>query len=89
MPSSRKPRPTRVDVSFPAVLVMSDGSTANVLVRDLSRDGFRIQVGQEILVGERVSLRAGKYGDLAAEIRWVRDFEAGGAFLEEPDSPRH
>ena len=89
MPSSRKPRPTRVEVTFPAVLVMSDGSTANVLVKDLSRDGFRIQVGQEILVGERVSLRAGKYGDLTAEIRWVRDLEAGGAFLAEPDFFRH
>jgi hypothetical protein len=68
---------------------MSDGSTANVLVRDLSRDGFRIQLGQEILVGERVRLRAGKYGELAAEIRWVRDSEAGGAFLEPPDTGRH
>jgi hypothetical protein len=81
MPSSRMPRPTRVEVNFPAVLVMSDGSTADVLVQDLSRDGFRIQIAQQILVGERVRLRAGKYGDLAAEIRWVRDVEAGGEFL--------
>ena len=87
MPLSRKPRPTRVEVNFSAVLVTADGCASNVMVKDLSRDGFRIQVADEVLVGERVSLRAGKYGDLAAEIRWVRGSEAGGVFLGEPMFP--
>ena len=88
MPFSRKPRPTRVEVNFSAVLVTADGCVSNVIVKDLSRDGFRIQVTDEVLVGERVSLRAGKYGDIAAEIRWVRGSEAGGVFLGESKLPQ-
>jgi hypothetical protein len=83
MPPPRS-RPTRVEVDFPATLVASDGCEAEVTVLDLSTDGFRIRFVETVLPGEQVSLRAGKHGDLAAEIRWVRGSEAGGVFLERP-----
>ena len=78
-PSSH--RPHRVDVSYPAVLVASDGHESPVIVRDISANGFRLEVSDELIVGERVELRVGKEEPVTAEIRWARGSEAGGVFL--------
>lgn len=86
-PAPRNARPPRVEVNYRAVLITSDGCESEVIVKDLSRDGFRIELNDEVLVGERVYLRAGKHGDLAAEIRWTLGCQAGGVFLDGPNPP--
>ena len=76
------PRPTRVDVRKPAVLVTSDGAETPVMILDLSASGFRIHSEESPLIGEFVSLRVDRFGDFAAQIRWCLGSEAGGIFLE-------
>ena len=77
----RKVRSKRIDVEMHAVLTTSDGYSFDVAVRDLSADGFRIELDEEVLVGEPVSLRVGSKGTFAAEIKWALGREAGGRFL--------
>jgi hypothetical protein len=75
-------RTTRVAVDIDAALTTSDGHTFKVLVRDLSAQGFRLELDEEVLVGEQVSLQVGSKGVFAAEIIWALGREAGGQFLE-------
>ena len=84
--SDRRPRSTRIDVNYDAVLVTSDNHEIAVTVKDLSRDGFRIELRDEVLVGEHVRLRVGPNEEIAAEIKWALGSEAGGVFLDgKPD----
>ena len=76
------PRPRRVEVRKPAVLVTSDGIETPVMILDLSAAGFRIHTEDPPLIGEFVSLRVDRFGDFAAQIRWCLGSEAGGVFLE-------
>jgi hypothetical protein len=64
------------------VLVASDGIESKVRVADLSSGGFRLELTDEVLPGERVELRLGRE-TVIGEIRWVRGTEAGGVFLQE------
>lgn len=83
----RKRRPTRIDVEIAAVLTTADGHSFKVTVRDLSARGFRMELDEEVLVGEHVSLQVGSREAVRAEIRWALGREAGGSFLEAvPDS---
>ena len=76
-------RPTRIDVELPAVLTASDGHSFNVTVRDLSADGFRLELDEELVVGEQVLLQVGREPACRAEIKWALGREAGGYFLAE------
>lgn len=77
-----KARSTRIDVNFDAVLVTSDDHEIAVTVKDLSREGFRIELTDEVLVGERVRLRVRRNEEIPAEIKWALGSEAGGVFLD-------
>lgn len=79
------PRSTRIDVNLEAVLVTSDDHEIPVMVKDLSREGFRIELDDEVLVGERVRLRVRRGEEIAAEIKWALGSEAGGVFLDGQD----
>ncbi len=72
---------TRIDVSYDAVLITSDDHEFAVIVKDLSADGFRIQIDEEVRVGEKVFLRTRRDGDIPAQIAWTLGSEAGGMFL--------
>ena len=74
-------RAPRVDLRRPAVLVDSDGGEADVTILDISGAGFRISSEVPPRIGEYVTLKLGKSGDLAAQIRWSLGDEAGGVFL--------
>lgn len=78
-------RETRVDVRKPALLINSDGMEIDVLILDVSSHGFRIELDDQLRVGELVSL---KVDDelIGAEIRWVLGKEAGGTFISPVDS---
>ena len=75
-------RAPRVEACHRATLIDSDRVESPVVIRDLSSSGFRIQFEGNILIGERVTLVADRYGDMPARIRWAFDGEAGGEFLE-------
>lgn len=80
--SKREPR---IDVRKPATVVNSDGMEIDAMILDISSNGFRIQVGDQLRIGEFISLHVD--GEVAtAQIRWVLGNEAGGTFLSPVDS---
>ena len=76
---SRNPR---VAVRYDAVLIEADGCELEVVITDVSRDGFRLESNAQLEVGAEVQIRVGKRAAVAALIRWTRRLEAGGVFLE-------
>lgn len=74
----------RISVDYEGVLVASDGHEMKVKVKDLSAQGFKIELADEVLPNELVELRVGRHERLAAQILWVRGSEAGGVFLDQP-----
>jgi hypothetical protein len=85
----RHRRPKRIDVEIGAVLTTADGHSFTVTVRDLSAKGFRVELDEEVLVGEHVSLRVGSNDAMRAEIKWALGREAGGYFLEGVPNSSH
>jgi hypothetical protein len=76
-------RARRIPVSMDGVLIASDGVESPVRVTDLSSEGFRLELTDELIDGEQVQLRLGRE-TIRGEIRWVRGKEAGGVFLQGP-----
>lgn len=64
-------------------LTTEDGVVVIVRILDLSASGFRLMADDELLLGERVSLRIGREDSLPAMIKWVVGLEAGGSFLQD------
>jgi len=71
-----------VSVRCDAVLTEEDGCELEVMITDVSRDGFRLQSRAELEVGAEVLLHVTKLAPVKAIIRWTRGREAGGTFLE-------
>ena len=74
----------RIDVHLDAVLVNSVGTEVDVVVLDLSADGFRIETNAVLRVGEEVILRTKRDGNVPARIVWTLGLEAGGTFNAKP-----
>jgi hypothetical protein len=79
---SYRKRGTRVSVTCDAVLTEEDGCELDVIVTDVSRDGFRLQSRSELEIGAEVLLSVSKLAPVKAIIRWTCGHEAGGVFLE-------
>jgi hypothetical protein len=78
-------RAPRIDLRRFAGLINSDGVETPVVILDVSRGGFRVEVAEDLRIGEHVTLRA-EHGDrFPAEIRWTLGKEAGGVFLAAVD----
>lgn len=77
-----RPREPRIAVQCDAVLVEADGCELDVVLTDVSRDGFRLHSRAELDVGSEVILRVAKLAPVRALIRWTRGFEVGGEFLD-------
>ena len=75
-------RAPRVDTRFKATLIDSDGGKHSVVVRDISREGCRLETSELLRIGEKVQLEVPKYGTYPAQIRWALGNEAGAVFLE-------
>jgi hypothetical protein len=75
-------REPRIALRCEAVLVEQDGCTLDVVVTDVSRDGFKLESRSELEVGSQVILLVTKMPPVKALIRWTRGLEAGGVFLE-------
>jgi PilZ domain len=78
-------RAPRIDVQRPAVLVDSEGRETGVLILDVSSGGFRLQVEEDLRIGEFVTLRVERGQEFPAQIRWALGNEAGGVFLANVD----
>lgn len=74
-------RGPRVATDMKAILLHANGTESEVLIADISKDGFRLRVKHALGIGERVDLRVPKCGDVPAQIRWALGDEAGGVFL--------
>ena len=75
-------RDPRVAVRCEAILVEGDGCTLDVVITDVSRDGFRLESMSELEVGAEIILLVTKQEPLKGLIRWTCGMEAGGVFLE-------
>lgn len=89
MPDDEQPRSVRfrsysprIDVHEEAQLVDEAGRVFNVIVADISREGFRIKCDGSGVGTGPATLRAERYGDMPVEVRWTRGKEAGGIFLD-------
>ncbi len=77
-----RPRAARVRIRLDAVLTEPDGCCIDVVITNLSKDGFRLQSRAELVSGEEVELQVHKRPPVRGRIQWTRRFEAGGVFLE-------
>ncbi len=74
-------RARRIDVKFDAVLTTVQGHSFRVMVLDVSAGGFRVELDDHLIVGERILLKVGSRQSPEAEIRWTVGHEAGARFL--------
>ena len=75
-------REPRIAVRCEAMLVEEDGCALDVVITDVSRDGFRLESDSELEIGSEVWLKVAKLSPVRALIRWTCGHEAGGVFLE-------
>ena len=75
-------RDPRIAVRCDAVLIEGDGCTLDVVITDVSRDGFRLESDSQLEVGSEIMLLVTKLAPVKAMIRWTCGHEAGGVFLE-------
>ena len=77
--SDERSNAPRIAVRQHAKLIDSDGGMLDVVVTDISKDGFRLEASEVLQVAEFVHIRVKGYGDFPAQIKWARQLEAGGA----------
>jgi hypothetical protein len=77
-------RAPRIDIRKPATVINSDGAAVKAIILDVSGSGFRLEVSENLRIGEFVTLRVDR-DDVPAQIRWILGNEAGGAFLAPVD----
>jgi hypothetical protein len=75
-------RERRATLNCDAVLTEDDGFTLDVVVVDVSKDGFRLRSVAELDLGSKVSLQRKNVAPVRCEIRWSCGHEAGGIFLD-------
>jgi hypothetical protein len=75
------PRPPREPVEEEAALVLEDGATTPVLVRNVSADGFGAECRQFVRIGSQVSLERGGRAR-RAKVRWALRGRFGALFAE-------
>ena len=79
----RGERARRIELEQSVILITADGVRLAVKLRDLSRDGFKIEHPREDLVaGEIVTIKTAR-SEARAQLQWVTETEAGGAFIDE------
>ncbi len=74
-------RGPRVATDLKARLLRSGGEEIDVIITDISKDGFKLRSEAQLMIGERVDLCMPKTGDVPVQIRWSIAGEAGGVFL--------
>ena len=87
MPGERRREPgRRIELYQRITLITSDWVALDVMLRDLSQEGFKIEHNAEdLIVGEVVVIRAGR-SEARAQISWTTPKEAGGMFIDDPEA---
>jgi hypothetical protein len=80
-PRDWSPRAGRKKVGLSGVGVWADGSSAAVLVSNISYQGCQLWSDHPIVYGESLTLTLPGYGTIDAQIRWEVDGCAGVRFL--------
>ena len=83
--SMYEPRSPRFGIHQDSTLVRADGTELPVVIVNISQSGFRLEMSETPLIGEKVMLR-GEVGDVPAQIRWALGDTAGGYFLRPRDN---
>jgi hypothetical protein len=79
-------RPERRAVDLNGYVMLSDGSSVEAVLLDLSYEGCRIKSSAPLASGDRVRLSVSRMGLIDADVRWYDDGVAGLAFTVE-DAP--
>jgi len=83
----RGERARRIELEQTVTLITADGVQMTVRLKDLSRDGFKIEHPREdLVVGEIVTIRTSR-SEARAQLQWVTETEAGAAFIDEVIPP--
>ena len=72
-------RPVRLKLQLPA-LVSCHGTTAGVVIRNLSQQGARIESPMRLSIDQKLRLEADHLPIIQANVRWRKDNEYGLAF---------
>lgn len=75
-------RGVRRDVALEVVARREDGSSHEVAITDISRDGCQLRTRTEFEVGETIVIEHDVLGKLKAQIRWVFGERAGLKFTQ-------
>jgi hypothetical protein len=78
----RSGRQRRVTLNCDAVVTESDGCTIDVVIVDVSLEGFRLRSPEEFELGSTITLQMHETRPVRGEIRWACGHEAGGVFLD-------
>jgi len=78
----RTGRERRVALNCAGVITESDGSTVDVTIVDVSKDGFRLRSVEDLELGTTITLQMQETRPVRCEIRWACGHEAGGVFLD-------
>lgn len=81
-------RRERRAVSLRALATRQDGSTAQILLLDLSYDGCGIETSANLRAGETIKLSVLRRGSIEAHVRWSEKGRAGLIFEPENDAPK-
>lgn len=81
-------RGERRQVRLRALAIREDGSTADILLLDLSYEGCGIETSADLRAGEPIKLSVLHRGVIDAHVRWFRDGRAGLTFEPEKNTKR-
>jgi len=72
-------RPVRLKLQLPA-LISCHGTTAGVVIRNISQQGARIESPLRLALDQRLRLEADNLPNIQASVRWRKDSEYGLVF---------
>jgi hypothetical protein len=81
-------RRERRQVSLRALAIREDGSTADILLLDLSYEGCGIETPVDLRAGEAIKLSVLHRGVIDAHVRWYENGRAGLIFEPEKNEPK-
>lgn len=79
-------RKDRDAVEMEAVVHRGDGSTQAVRLTNVSREGCRIEAGENFRIGEWLEIAIPSIGEVKAQVRWALPGSAGAKFVVEADA---
>jgi hypothetical protein len=83
--SASNGRKERHPVEIDAILHRTDGSKSPVKLTNFSDQGCRIELEDELRVGERLAIAIPRMGQVKAQVRWSATGSAGARFVAESD----